>query len=91
MPISPNTGGIADMEDTLNRIVPESSKLYRHTMEGLDDMPAHVKNCLIGSNLSIPITKGKLNLGTWQGIYLMEHRNGKNTRQVVATINGKPI
>ena len=78
------------MEDTLNRIVPESKSLYRHSLEGSDDMPAHVKNCLVGSSLTIPITKGKLNLGTWQGIYLLEHKNEKKSRTIVATINGKP-
>ena len=77
-----------DMEDSINRIVPEDTKLYRHTMEGKDDMPAHIKSCLIGASLSIPITNGKLALGTWQGIWLCEHRDGSHSRNIVATING---
>ena len=60
-------------------------------MEGSDDMPAHAKSSIIGVSHSIPITQGKLNLGTWQGIYLCEHRDGTNNRSVVATINGKPF
>jgi secondary thiamine-phosphate synthase enzyme len=77
-----------DMEDSLNRIVPENNKLYRHTIEGSDDMPAHVKSALIGTSLTIPIRDGKLELGTWQGIWLLEHRDGMNTRTLVATLNG---
>ncbi|EWS72670.1 secondary thiamine-phosphate synthase enzyme (macronuclear) [Tetrahymena thermophila SB210] len=79
-----------DMEDTLNRIVPEGNKLYRHSSEGKDDMPAHVKSQLIGVSLTIPITDGDFNLGTWQGIYLNEHRDGKHSRTLVVTINGQP-
>ncbi|KAL4479245.1 hypothetical protein ABPG72_011457 [Tetrahymena utriculariae] len=79
-----------DMEDTLNRIVPEGNKLYRHCSEGKDDMPAHVKSQIIGVSLTIPITDGDFNLGTWQGIYLNEHRDGKHTRTLVVTINGQP-
>lgn len=79
-----------DMENSLNRIVPEDKKLYKHTIEGKDDMPAHVKSALVGCSLSIPITDGRLNIGTWQGIWLLEHRDGSHSRKIVATINGKP-
>jgi len=77
-----------DMEDSLNRIVPENNKLYRHTDEGSDDMPAHVKSAIVGASLTIPIADGRLQLGTWQGIWLCEHRNGSNSRNLIATING---
>lgn len=76
-----------DMEDSLNRIVPEDAG-YRHSMEGPDDMPAHVKSSLFGASHSIPIQDGKLLLGTWQGIYLCEHRDGSRCRRIVATIQG---
>lgn len=61
---------------------------YKHSCEGPDDMPAHVKACLLGSSLSIPISDGKLNLGTWQGIWLAEHRNHAGSRKLVVTLNG---
>lgn len=77
----------ADMEQILNTIVPESS-LYRHNDEGLDDLPAHMKSSLMGCELSVPITKGRLNLGTWQGIYLNEHRNHGGSRKIVVTMQG---
>ncbi|KAL1122061.1 hypothetical protein AAG570_003467 [Ranatra chinensis] len=76
-----------DMEMMLNKIVPEGLP-YRHSCEGPDDMPAHVKACFLGSSLTIPITDGKLNLGTWQGIWLCEHRDHAGSRKVVVTING---
>jgi secondary thiamine-phosphate synthase enzyme len=76
-----------DMEMFLNKIVPEDLP-YKHTDEGPDDMPAHIKAALLGSSLSIPITDGKLKLGTWQGIWLCEHRNRAGGRRVVATLNG---
>nr|CAD7410347.1 unnamed protein product [Timema poppensis] len=76
-----------DMEMMLNKIVPEGLP-YRHSCEGPDDMPAHVKACFLGSSLTIPITDGKLNLGTWQGIWLCEHRDHAGSRKVVITING---
>lgn len=79
----------ADMETALNRIAPEGKGLYTHTLEGKDDMPAHIKSALFGVSLTIPITKGALNLGTWQGIWLCEHRDAKQTRTMVATIQGK--
>ncbi|RWS17371.1 putative 39S ribosomal protein L45-like protein [Dinothrombium tinctorium] len=76
-----------DMEMFLSRLVPESTP-FRHSCEGPDDMPAHIKACFLGSSLTIPITDGKLNLGTWQGIWLCEHRNRAGSRKVVVTING---
>lgn len=78
-----------DLESHFNRFVPERAPYYRHDYEGDDDMPAHIKNCLLGSSVSIPITKGLLNLGTWQGIYLCEHRNRGGKRQLVATLQGQ--
>ncbi|XP_021955722.1 UPF0047 protein YjbQ [Folsomia candida] len=76
-----------DMESMLNKLVPEGLP-YKHSCEGPDDMPAHVKACLLGSSLSIPISDGKLNLGTWQGIWLAEHRNHAGSRKLVVTLNG---
>ena len=78
-----------DMESHFNHMVPENAKYYTHTIEGSDDMPAHLKSILIGSSLTIPITRGRLNLGTWQGIYICEHRNKSNARKIVVTINGE--
>jgi secondary thiamine-phosphate synthase enzyme len=77
-----------DLESSFNAIAPESFP-YRHTCEGPDDMPAHVKASLLGSSLMIPIREGRLALGTWQGIYLCEHRNHGGRRRVVATIWGE--
>jgi len=77
-----------DMESHFNRFVPEGAPYYKHAYEGDDDMPAHIKNTLLGSSCSIPITRGKLNLGIWQGIYLCEHRNRGGNRRIVATIQG---
>ena len=79
-----------DMEDSLNKIVPEG-KGYRHSCEGPDDMPGHVKSALVGVSHTIPITDGKLNLGTWQGIWLCEHRDGSHNRSLVVTIQGELI
>ncbi|MEL7499115.1 MAG: secondary thiamine-phosphate synthase enzyme YjbQ [Planctomycetota bacterium] len=76
-----------DLETAANQICPESSP-FIHVCEGPDDMPAHVKASLFGSSLSIPISDGQPNLGTWQGIYLCEHRNHGGARRVVITING---
>lgn len=76
-----------DMEMMLNKIVPEGLA-YRHSCEGPDDMPAHVKACFLGSSLTIPITEGKLNLGTWQGIWLCEHRDHAGSRKLLITLNG---
>ena len=69
--------------------VPENEPYYKHTFEGPDDMPAHIKSILIGNNLTIPISNGKLQLGTWQGIYLCEHRESPHKRKIGATINGE--
>ena len=77
-----------DLESHFNRYVPENAPYYRHDYEGSDDMPAHIKNCIIGSSLTIPVTDGQLNLGTWQGIYLCEHRNQGGSRTLVLTLNG---
>eukprot|EP00884_Botryococcus_braunii_P023272 jgi/Botrbrau1/9629/Bobra.0131s0009.1 len=77
-----------DLNDTLDRIVPEGHH-YRHLDEGLDDMPAHVKSSLMGPSLTVPIRQGRLALGTWQGIYLNEHRNYGGSRHIVVTIQGQ--
>jgi len=78
-----------DMESHFNRMVPENAPYYKHTFEGPDDMPAHLKSTIIGNSLTIPISNGSLELGTWQGIYLCEHRDSPHTRRVFATINGE--
>lgn len=80
-----------DMSDALDRIAPEDRKgnLYRHSAEGLDDMPAHIKSALIGASVTIPISNGKLATGTWQGIWYLEFRQSKHSRKVVATIQGE--
>ena len=81
-----------DVEQHLNVMVPENAPYYRHTYEGPDDMPAHIKSIITGSELTIPIKKGRLALGTWQGIYLCEHRDYNSSgRWVVATLHGKEI
>jgi secondary thiamine-phosphate synthase enzyme len=78
-----------DMENFFNRLVPEEPHLYQHTMEGLDDMTSHIKATTIGSSLTIPITAGRFNLGTWQGIFLCEHRNNPRSRTLVITAIGE--
>ena len=78
-----------DMESHFNQIVPENAPYYTHTMEGPDDMPAHLKSVIIGNSVSIPICDGKLNFGLWQGIYICEHRNRVGGRTIVATISGE--
>ncbi len=78
-----------DMEAHFNIMVPEDADHYEHTFEGPDDMTSHIKNSILGSFLSIPITNGKLNLGTWQGIYLCEHRNRGGSRKIVVTLIGE--
>jgi secondary thiamine-phosphate synthase enzyme len=75
-----------DFESFMKRLVPEDTSLYSHTMEGTDDMPAHIKSSLFGFSLTIPITKHRLNMGTWQGIYLCEFRNQKHRRKLVLTV-----
>ena len=77
-----------DLEASLNAIAPEDFP-YVHTIEGPDDMPAHVKNSLLGCSLSIPVSSGQLGLGTWQGIYLVEHRNHATARRLVLTLQGE--
>ena len=77
-----------DLEMWLNRLVPENDPLYTHTLEGADDMPAHIKSALTATSLSIPIMDGQLALGTWQGIYLWEHRHYHGTRNVIVHLMG---
>lgn len=81
----------ADMSDALDRLAPEDpqSKMYRHNDEGLDDMPAHIKSSLMGASVTVPISDGRLNTGTWQGIWYLEFRASKHSRGVVATIQGE--
>ena len=78
-----------DFESHFNELVPENQSYYQHTFEGPDDIPAHLKASILGSSVSVPISKGQLNLGTWQGIYLCEHRNKAYERKIVATIQGE--
>ena len=78
-----------DMENFFNRTVKENEQFYMHTSEGADDMPAHIKSSMLGTSLSIPITNGKFNLGTWQGIYLCEHRNHGGSRKLLITLQGE--
>ena len=77
-----------DFESHFNILAPENKNYYKHTYEGPDDMPAHLKSSILGSSVSIPITDGKLNLGVWQGIYLCEHRDHGTVRKLIATIQG---
>ena len=77
-----------DFESHINVLVPENQPYYKHTFEGSDDMPAHIKASILGSSLQIPITNGKPNLGTWQGIYLCEHRDYGGDRKLVLTAFG---
>ena len=79
----------SDFEAHFNEMVPENQPYYQHTMEGADDMPAHLKSSILGSSIQIPITDGRLNLGTWQGIYLCEHRNHGRSRTLVLTVWGE--
>lgn len=78
-----------DMESIFNHLVKEREPYYQHTLEGDDDMPAHAKSSIIGTSITVPITNGKLNLGTWQGIYLCEFRDYGGNRRIVATISGE--
>ncbi len=77
-----------DMESHFNELVPENAPYYKHTYEGADDMPAHIKSSLLGCELNIPIRKGRLLLGNWQGLYLGEHREHGGSRKLVVTIQG---
>ena len=78
-----------DMKAWLDRTMPENEPYYRHTCEGPDDMPAHIKTMVLGHSLTIPISNGALALGTWQGIYLCEHRDYGGSRRILATIHGE--
>lgn len=77
-----------DFENHFNVMVPENASYYKHTYEGSDDMPAHIKASLLGASVTIPITNGKLNMGIWQGIYLCEHRDNGGSRKLVLTAFG---
>ena len=78
-----------DLEAHIRRLIPDGAPHYRHTLEGPDDLPAHLKTALFGSSLTLPIAEGRLALGTWQGIYLGEHREHGGPRSVVATLIGE--
>jgi secondary thiamine-phosphate synthase enzyme len=77
-----------DFETWIDHVVPERAPYWTHTLEGPDDMPAHIKAALLGPSLTLPVSRGRLALGTWQGIYLCEHRDRGGARSVVATANG---
>ncbi|MBO6794903.1 MAG: YjbQ family protein [Balneolaceae bacterium] len=77
-----------DFETFFNRTVPEDVSLYKHVYEGPDDMTSHIKSSLLGSSVTIPVSDGRFNVGTWQGIYLCEHRNRGSARKIVITIIG---
>lgn len=79
----------SDLETAFDRLIPDNTKSFQHTLEGRDDMPAHVKSVITGVSLSIPITRGRLNLGIWQGIYLCEFRQNGEERTLIATIIGE--
>ncbi|GIU06447.1 hypothetical protein TUM4261_09980 [Shewanella sp. c952] len=78
-----------DFESFINRLAPERAAYYTHTYEGDDDMPAHLKSSMLGVSLTLPITNGRFNLGTWQGIYLGEHRDFGGSRKVLVTLQGE--
>lgn len=78
-----------DFETHFNRMVPEDMSMFEHTLEGSDDMTSHLKSSILGHSLTIPITNGRLNLGTWQGVYLCEHRNRGGSRKLVVTLQGE--
>lgn len=78
-----------DLNLIFDKLVPENAPYYLHTFEGLDDMPAHAKSVIVGESLTIPVTGGHLNLGTWQGIYLCEFRDHGGSRRLVATVIGE--
>lgn len=77
-----------DLETHLNRLIPDDNQLYRHTLEGEDDMPAHLKNVMLGASLTLPLCERRLALGQWQGIFLAEHRNGAPARRLLITVHG---
>ena len=78
-----------DLERHFRQLAPDDAPHYEHTLEGPDDMPAHIKAVLIGPSLTLPITNGRFNLGTWQGIYLCEHRERGGSRRVLVTLSGE--
>ncbi|HMY40754.1 MAG TPA: secondary thiamine-phosphate synthase enzyme YjbQ [Marinagarivorans sp.] len=78
-----------DFLTVFNRLIPESSSAYEHNDEGLDDLPAHIKASLLGSSISLPVANGRLQLGTWQGVYLCEHRDHGGARRLVLTLQGE--
>ena len=78
-----------DFEQHFNRLAPENAPYYEHNSEGADDMPAHLKSSILGSSITVPVTNGDFNLGTWQGIYLCEHRNSGGRRRLVITVSGE--
>ena len=80
---------IADLNDFFERVAPENDPAYRHTVEGPDDMPAHIRSALTTTQLSIPVIGGKMSLGTWQGIYVFEHRSMPHTRRIVLHLLGE--
>ncbi len=80
---------VQDLQHWLNRLVPENDDLYTHTAEGPDDMPAHIKSALTATSLSIPLVNGELALGTWQGVFLWEHRHHRGERQVLINVLGE--
>ena len=88
--ISENTCSdvLIDLEEHFNSMVPENSSLYRHTLEGDDDMPAHIKNVILGVSLTIPLNNNQMLLGQWQGIYLCEHRDHGTERKIIITAQG---
>jgi len=81
----------ADMESHFNVLAPENAPYFLHTIEGPDDMPAHIKASLLGSSVLLPVSRGRFRLGTWQGIYLCEHRNRAGARRLVVTILGESV
>lgn len=78
-----------DLESHFNQLAPENAPHYTHVFEGSDDMPAHIKAVILGSSVTVPISKGRFNLGVWQGVYLCEHRDRGGRRQLVVTLSGQ--
>jgi secondary thiamine-phosphate synthase enzyme len=78
-----------DFESHFNKMVPENAPYYEHRLEGPDDMPAHIKSSLLGSSVTVPVSRGRFDMGTWQGIYLCEHRNHGGSRKLIVTIHGE--
>lgn len=78
-----------DFENYINRLAPENAAYFTHTLEGADDMPAHLKSSVLGVSVTIPVKNGRLALGTWQGIYLGEHRNHGGSRKIIVTLTGE--